>query len=52
VKDSGSYLTNYHSLSGHHEGLMDLAALYVVAPTKLKAKAPDLYKIIKTSLAS
>jgi len=48
VQANRKYITMYHSLSGSHlEGLMDLASLYVNAPTKLKAKAPELYKVIE-----
>jgi hypothetical protein len=48
VKSNGSWLTLYHSLSGsHHEGLMELASLYVNEGAKLKAKAPELHKIIE-----
>lgn len=40
------YLTIYHSLSGDFEGLMDLAALYVLKPDVLKQKDAELFKVM------
>jgi len=37
-------LSMYHAVAGHFEGVMEAAALYVLAPNKLKVAAPDVYE--------
>jgi hypothetical protein len=38
------YLSTYHAVAGHFEGVLEAAALYALAPGKLKMAAPDVYE--------
>lgn len=45
LRDSGEYVSVYHSLGGHFEGLMELGAAYVHSPNELKKYSPELFSI-------
>lgn len=41
------YLTPYHAMSGHFEGSMEAAALYVLRPREMKRQYPRIYEGVR-----